>query len=150
MYLSQPVQPADTPAELARITTVVDPKVGPFDLGDNIITELAIKLRVKDGTIGIDNVGRTSCRRSSAGIPIRIRQLDLNINRDGFLRNPLTCDAKTGSGTFGSGDGRTVNVTAPFTATGCDTLAFNPKVAATSARPPSRPRWTRIRRSRPS
>jgi hypothetical protein len=78
----------------------------------------------------VDNVGQDDLPTILAGIPIRIRQLNLNINRDGFLRNPLTCDAKTGSGTFGSGDGRTVNVTAPFTATGCDTLAFNPKVAA--------------------
>src|SRR5205085_9980456 len=120
VFLSAPAN-AD---ELARITTVVDPKVGPFDLGQKIITELALKLRVKDGTIGVDNVGQDDLPTILAGIPIRIRQLNLNINRDGFLRNPLTCDTKQGSGTFGSGDGRTVNVSAPFTATGCDTLAF--------------------------
>jgi hypothetical protein len=133
VFLSQPVNnltAADDRPELARITTVVDPKVGPFDLGDNIIVELALKLRVKDGTIGVDNVGQDKLPTILAGIPIRIRALNLNINRDGFLRNPLTCDAKTGGGTFGSGDGRTVSVTGAFTATGCDTLGFAPKVAA--------------------
>jgi hypothetical protein len=127
VFLSAPAN-AD---ELARITTVVKPQVGPFNLGPAIITELALKLRVKDGSIGVDNVGRDKLPTILSGIPIRIRQLNLNINRDGFLRNPLTCDTKQGSGTFGSSEGTSATVNAPFTATGCDTLGFTPKIAAT-------------------
>jgi hypothetical protein len=126
VYLSQP----DNGDEVARITNVVPAKVGPFDLG-TIVNELAIKLRVNGGNIGIDNVGIDKLPTILSGIPIRFRQIDLNINRDGFLRNPLTCDTKNGVGTFGANDGRSATSTTPFTATGCDTLAFHPQIGAT-------------------
>jgi hypothetical protein len=126
VYFSEP----GGEGELARITVVVPAKAGPFDLGSTIINELAVKLRQDGGKIGLDNVGRDKLPTILAGIPIRIRQLDLKIDRERFIRNPLTCDARTGTGHFESLGGQTADVSAPFTATGCDTLAFTPKVEA--------------------
>jgi hypothetical protein len=132
VYLSEPVtNAADDRPELARITTVVRAAVGPFDLG-TVVNELALKLRQSDGHIGVDNLGVDKLPTIMAGIPIRIRQLNLTIDRAGFIRNPLTCDARSGSGSFTAEDGTVVNVTAPFQATGCDNLPFAPKLSATA------------------
>jgi hypothetical protein len=132
VYLSEPVtNAADDRPELARITTVVHAAVGPFDLG-TVVNELALKLRQSDGHIGVDNLGVDKLPTILSGIPIRVRELNLKIDRPGFLRNPLTCDARTGSGKFTAEDGTVVNVTAPFQATGCDTLPFAPKLSATA------------------
>jgi hypothetical protein len=127
-------QPGDT-GELARITVVVPAKAGPFDLGETIINELAVKLRVKDGLIGLDNVGKDKFPTIIAGIHIRIRQIDLAIDHEKFIRNALTCDAKQGTGTFTAADGQTASATAPYQATGCENLAFTPNVNITVGTP---------------
>ncbi|HEY3185861.1 MAG TPA: hypothetical protein VGJ70_00210, partial [Solirubrobacteraceae bacterium] len=117
--------------ELARITIVVPARVGPFDLGTTIVNELAVKLRQNGASLGIDNVGVDRLPTMLSGIPVRVRQINLTIDRPDFLRNPLTCDALQGTGTFGSDGGATATVNAPFQATGCEGLAFTPKLAPT-------------------
>ncbi|HEY3019732.1 MAG TPA: hypothetical protein VGJ32_06045, partial [Solirubrobacteraceae bacterium] len=117
--------------ELARITIVVPARVGPYDLGTTIVNELAVKLRQNGAQLGIDNVGVDKLPTMLAGIPIRLRQISLKIDRANFLRNPLTCDAAQATGTFGSDAGRTVNVGAPFQATGCEGLGFTPHLSST-------------------
>jgi len=127
VYFSRP----GAEGEVARITIVVPAKVGPFDLHHTIVNELAIKLRGQDGNVGLDNVGKDKLPTIVEGIPVRVREIQLKIDRDHFLRNPLVCDALEGSGVFGALDGRTATVKAPFQATGCDTLAFTPRLNAT-------------------
>lgn len=118
------------PSELARITIVVPARVGPFDLGTTIVNELAVKLRQNGGNLGLDNVGADRLPTMLAGIPIRVRQISLRIDRPAFLRNSLTCAPLQGRGTFGSDAGRTVTVGAPYQATGCAGLGFTPQLTA--------------------
>jgi hypothetical protein len=123
VYLSQP----GAEGELARLTVKVVAQVGPYNVG-TIINELAVKLRQNGGELGIDTVGQDRLPSILSGIPIRYRQLDLNINRQGFLRNPLTCDPKQAQGVFGALEGGVQTVLAGFQATGCEALGFAPKL----------------------
>src|SRR3954451_22796103 len=117
------------PGELARITIVVPARVGPFDLGTTIVNELAVKLRQNGGSLGLDNVGADRLPTMLAGIPIRVRQISLRIDRPAFLRNPLTCAPLQGRGTFGSDAGRVVTIPAPYQATGGAGLGFTPQLS---------------------
>jgi hypothetical protein len=127
VYFSEP----GGEGELARITIVVPARVGPYDLGTTIVNELAVKLRQNGGSLGLDNVGVDRLPTMLAGVPIRVRQIRLTIDRPNFLRNPLTCASTQGAGTFGSDAGRTVTVAAPYQSTGCEGLAFTPRVSPT-------------------
>ena len=62
---------------------------------------------------------------------MRIREINLTIDHPAFLRNPVTCDTLQGNGSFESAGGQSATATAPFTATGCEGLAFTPKLSAT-------------------
>src|SRR4051794_23126827 len=127
VYFSQP----GGDGELARITVVVPAKVGPFDLQQTIVNELAVRLRQNGGGLGLDNTGVDKLPTIVSGIPIRIREINLRIDRGGFIRNPLNCNTLTGSGTFGSAGGQSAKPTGSFKATGCDSLAFTPRLGAT-------------------
>src|SRR5439155_9328566 len=127
VFFSQP----GADGELARVTVVVPAKAGPYDLGQTIVDELAVKLRQQNGAIGLDNVGVDRLPTIIAGIPIRLREIHLTIDHPGFLRNPLTCDVLQSSASFTSAGGQRATVSAPFQATGCDGLAFTPRLSAT-------------------
>jgi hypothetical protein len=62
------------------------------------------------------------------GIPLRVRQIDVRVDRQGFMRNPTGCSQKQISATLGSAEGGTAVVGSPFQAAGCRELAFKPKL----------------------
>jgi hypothetical protein len=63
------------------------------------------------------------------GIPLRIRQLTITVDRPGFMRNPTGCSAKQIAATVTSTDGAVANPTRLFQATRCRGLRFTPKLA---------------------
>ena len=70
------------------------------------------------------------------GIPIRLRSLSVNVNRQGFLLNPTNCAVEATesalTSTFGAVQSGLSN---PFQASGCSSLGFKPWFrAATSAK----------------
>jgi hypothetical protein len=65
------------------------------------------------------------------GIPLALRELSLTIDRPGFLINPTGCEDRTFDAALTSLPGASANTTAPYRATGCDKLAFKPKLTVT-------------------
>lgn len=63
------------------------------------------------------------------GIPLRLRQGTVRIDRPGFMRNPTECSAKRISVAVTSTDGATANPSDLFQATECRKLGFKPKLA---------------------
>jgi hypothetical protein len=107
--------------------------LGPFDLGTVVVRE---PVRVSRGT-GEIVVGS---RRSDpfptvlSGVPLRLRELNLYMDRARFLRNPTGCaplSAKailTGTAGFVAGPEVSATQPLPFRATGCDRLRFAPRL----------------------
>ena len=62
------------------------------------------------------------------GIPLRVRQVTVKVDRPGFMRNPTDCSAKEISATFTSAEGTTATVNQPFHASNCRKLKFKPKL----------------------
>ena len=131
VYITQPLVEGDIAGMVVKI--VAD--VGPFHLG-NVITKSRVKLDTSRFGVDVETLGAFPTILD--GFPVRIRSIDLDING---LRNPVDCGARQFSATFASEGDPTTNATkadtgatasdsSPFNATGCDTLAFGPKIAA--------------------
>ena len=63
------------------------------------------------------------------GIPLRMRSIQVNIDKPNFMINPTNCSAFTVA-SQGIGDqGTVVNFSSPFNAVNCATLPFKPKMS---------------------
>jgi len=62
------------------------------------------------------------------GIPLRVRQITVNVDRPGFMVNPTSCSPKQVKSSLVSTEATTANVARPFHATGCAALPFRPKM----------------------
>jgi hypothetical protein len=101
---------------------------GPFDLG-TVVVRAAIKVDPTDSHLTIETPSLPTILQ---GIPLRLRTVNVAIDRPNFLFNPTNCDALAVSATLKSTDGSTQDVSSPFQATGCDALPYAPKMTATS------------------
>ncbi|HMD52685.1 MAG TPA: hypothetical protein VKG62_08210, partial [Solirubrobacteraceae bacterium] len=108
------------------LSIVVPSVAGPFNLG-NVIARVKIEVNPYTGqVIATDNNVPTIV----GGIPIRLRALTVTINRQGFERNPTYCGGLETSSLLTSTLGATKEVSSPFQAEGCSSLAFTPSFAA--------------------
>jgi uncharacterized repeat protein (TIGR01451 family) len=63
------------------------------------------------------------------GIPLRVREVNVLVNRGGFMLNPSDCSAKQTAASLLSAEGATANLTDLFQVAGCAALPFKPKLA---------------------
>jgi hypothetical protein len=63
------------------------------------------------------------------GVPLRVREVTVNIDRDGFMLNPSNCGAKQVTAVLGSVEGQQIQRSNSFGTTGCAALPFKPKLA---------------------
>jgi hypothetical protein len=111
------------------LSIVVPNVAGPFNLGNTIAR---VKIEVDQHTsqiIATDN----NVPMIVKGIPIRMRSLNISINRQGFERNPTNCSAFNTESTLTGSLGTAVNVTSPFQAEGCSGLSFAPTFKVTTS-----------------
>jgi hypothetical protein len=112
--------------EPAKLTAVVPAKVGPFDLG-NVVVTLDTKLR---DDYGVD-VTSTDIPARFEGIAVRLRSMAVKLRANAangpFVYAPSSCGTKTITAQFSS-ETTTVTRTANFNVTGCDSLAFSPSL----------------------
>jgi hypothetical protein len=103
----------------------VPAQAGPFDLG-TVAVRSGIRL---DPVTTRASVASDPLPQILEGIPIAYRDVRVEIDRDGFMRNPTGCEPmKVESTLFGSG-GATASPSARFQAVNCERLAFKPKLA---------------------
>jgi hypothetical protein len=67
------------------------------------------------------------------GIPLQIKHVNVTINRPGFTFNPTDCNPMAITGTLTSSEGASSALSVPFQVTNCASLAFTPKVTASTA-----------------
>jgi hypothetical protein len=108
------------------LSIVLPTLVGPFDLG-SIVVRAQVSLAPSDLHLMII---ADSLPQIVDGIPLRLRAVDLTINRPGFLLNPTDCARQEVAGVVGSAEGASVSLHTPFQITGCATLPFAPHLSA--------------------
>ncbi len=120
--------------------SIINPaKAGPFDLGEVIVrAKIEVDPTTAALTITTDQSGPYAIPHILDGIPLQIKHVNVDINRANFTFNPTNCDKLAITGTLGSSEGSSSALSVPFQATNCATLAFKPKLAASSSGKTSR------------
>jgi hypothetical protein len=118
-YLAGPYKGA--PLSLAVITPAI---AGPFDLGDVMVRTA---LYVDPETARIHAVS-DPFPRALQGIPLDIRSIGLNLNRNEFTLNPTSCEKMSVIGSSTSTLGQVASLTSPFQVGECSKLAFKPSL----------------------
>jgi hypothetical protein len=100
-------------------------QAGPFDLG-NVVVRASIAVDRTDAHAIVESDPLPTIIQ---GIPLRMRQVSVTIDRPGFMFNPTGCAATSVVAGLGSLEGETTTVTAPFQPLGCGDLEFAQKLA---------------------
>jgi hypothetical protein len=127
VFLSGPYHGA--PLSLAVITPAT---AGPFDLGTVVVR---VALFVDPETTRVTAVS-DPIPDVFGGAQLSIRQIELNLNRKEFTLNPTSCAKLSSTATLNGGGGNPASssarssfgATAPFQASGCEALGFQPQL----------------------
>src|SRR4029077_10525669 len=104
---------------------------GPLNLGTVVVRQ---SLRIDSHTAQVTDVS-DPFPTILQGIPLRVRRVDVTLDRPGFTFNPTSCTPMAITGTVTSTQGATANVSSRFQAGGCRELAFKPSfTVSTQAR----------------
>lgn len=106
------------------LSLVVPAKAGPFDLG-TVVVRSAIHVG-PDARISVET---DPLPQIVAGIPLRLREVGLTLDRPGFMVTPTSCSASSVRATI-AGGGTSVDRSSRFGMTGCAKLPFTPKMKA--------------------
>ncbi|MGA8746019.1 MAG: hypothetical protein WB507_09155 [Solirubrobacterales bacterium] len=122
VYLAGPFQGA--PLSLVAITPAL---AGPYDYG-TVVVRVAIHVDPLDAHVIADS---ETVPEIIGGIPIRMREIRVNIDREHFMINPTNC-TPFAVGSEGIGDqGTGVAFSSPFQAVNCASLSFEPRMTVT-------------------
>lgn len=108
------------------LAIVVPALAGPFDLG-TVVVRAAIFVNRTTAQLRVVSDPLPTILR---GIPLRLREVEVLINRGGFMRNPTSCAVKQVRGTVSSVAGATAAVSSRFKVGDCAGLRFNPRLTA--------------------
>jgi hypothetical protein len=108
------------------LSIVVPAVAGPFNLGTIV---LGARVDVNPSTAAL-SVTSDPLPQSLDGIPLQIKTVNLDIDREGFVFNPTDCRALAVEGTLTSSAGATATASSRFQAANCATLAFKPRLSA--------------------
>jgi hypothetical protein len=95
---------------------------GPFNLGMVVVRQ---SLRIDPHTAQVTDVS-DPFPTIIDGIPLRVRRVDLTLDRPGFTFNPTNCTTMALNATVTSTQGASANVSSRFQAGGCRELPFKP------------------------
>lgn len=119
-YLAGPYRGA--PLSAVAISPAV---AGPFDLG-NVVVRAPLYI---DETNAQITVKSDQIPTSLRGIPLKIRQIAIEVDRDQFSLNPSSCEAMAVKAQIGSSNGATAAPANRFQVGGCERLGFKPELS---------------------
>jgi hypothetical protein len=130
LYLGGPYKGA--PLSVVSITPAV---AGPFDVGTVVVQE-ALRLDPRTGEVRVDGSSSDPIPHILAGIPLKVRDIRVYVDRPEFTTTPTSCDPMaTGAVIFGSGvdvfnvaDDAPVALSARYQAAACGRLGFKPRL----------------------
>jgi hypothetical protein len=129
VYLTGPHGGA--PFGLSIVTHAV---AGPFNLG-LVVVRARIDIDPTDSTATIttDETGPHKLPQIVFGVPLRLKQVTVNIDRPGFMFNPTSCKAQQVTAAISGSQNAVANVSSPFAAGACKSLAFKPSFTVSTS-----------------
>ncbi|HEY7961100.1 MAG TPA: hypothetical protein VID29_04175, partial [Solirubrobacteraceae bacterium] len=116
------------------LSIVVPAIAGPFNLG-NVVVRAAIAVDPSTAALTVTSDPLPTILQ---GIPLKLRTVNVSIDRPGFIFNPTDCEPLSVGGTVTSTQGAQAQVSSRFQAANCATLAFHPVFSASSLAKTSR------------
>jgi hypothetical protein len=120
MYLAGPFKGA--PLSLVAITPAV---AGPYDYGNQVVR---VALHVDPLTAQVKAVSDT-VPSIIGGVPIRMRTIQVNIDKPEFTINPTNCDSMSIDSQGIGDEGTVASFSSYFHAVNCSALAFRPSMS---------------------
>jgi hypothetical protein len=120
VYLAGPYK--DSPLSLVSIFPAVS---GSFDLG-TVVVRAAVDVDPETARI---TVRSDAFPRILDGVPLRLRSVDLRLDRPGFARNPTSCSPLAITATLASALGQSASLSRFFQVGDCAKLGFKPRLA---------------------
>ncbi len=122
IYMAGPFQGA--PLSLVAITPAL---AGPYDYG-TVVVRVALHIDPLDVHVIADS---ETVPEIIGGIPIRMRSIQVNINKPNFMINPTNCTPYSVASEGVGDQGTVANFSSYFHAVNCGALAFAPKMSIT-------------------
>jgi hypothetical protein len=120
------------------LSIVVPTVAGPFDFG-NVVVRASLRIDPSDAhaTVVSDAfptiLRPTGADGQTVGIPIKLRRVDVSIDRPGFTFNPTNCSKLQVGGSLSSTQGLSSTLATPFQVTNCAGLKFAPKFSVSTS-----------------
>jgi hypothetical protein len=111
------------------IAVVVPAVAGPYDLGTVVIRQ---SLRIDPSDAHVTDTS-DPFPTILQGVPLRLKSVNVTLDRSGFTFNPTSCEPKTINATLESTGGAKAGVSSHFQAVNCASLKFAPKFTASTA-----------------
>jgi hypothetical protein len=129
VYLTKSYRGA--PFGLSVVTNAV---AGPFNLGLVVVrARIAVDPVTSTLTVTTDETGPRAIPQIIFGVPLRLKQVTVNIDRPGFMFNPTNCGAQQITATVSGDQNAVARVSSPFAVGGCRSLAFGPKFTVSTS-----------------
>jgi hypothetical protein len=119
VYLAGPYKGA--PLSLAVVTPAVS---GPYDLG-SVVVRSAIHVDPITAQVSVDS---DPLPQILEGIPLRLRQIQVELNRPEFALNPTNCEPFGVEATLSGTEGGVAKRSSPFQVANCANLPYGPKL----------------------
>lgn len=131
VYLAGPFNGA--PLSVVGIVPAV---AGPFDVGDVVVRQ-ALRVNPRSGEVSVDGAASDPLPHILAGIPLKVRDIRVSIDRQSFTLNPTSCEPFAvdatlwggGSDVFSAADDSPAAASDRFQAANCANLGFKPSLA---------------------
>lgn len=98
---------------------------GPYDLG-TVVVRQALFVDPDDAHVTVDS---DPLPKILEGIPLRLRTIQVDVDRPGFALTPTDCSPKRIDAALRSVDGARASLSGPFQVGECAALSFGPKLA---------------------
>ncbi len=110
------------------LVTIVHATAGPFDLGTVILRS---RVLINPGNLAL-TIATDPLPQILAGIPLRLRTLNITLDHPDFILNPTTCNTQQITATITDTEGAAITPSVPFAVAGCSGLRFAPRLTATT------------------
>jgi len=117
VYLTGPYKGA--PFGLSVVTAAA---AGPFNLG-NVVVRATINVNPATAAV---TIASDPIPQSKLGVALRLKALNVTIDRPGFVLNPTNCSQQQVTATTTGSQGTTSTISTPFAVAGCTSLPFKP------------------------
>lgn len=106
------------------LSIVVPAIAGPFDLG-TVVVRASIRIDRKTAELSVVSDPLPTIVE---GVPLRLRVVNVHIDREHFMFAPTNCTPSSVDGTIGSTTGATAAVSTRFQVANCAGLSFKPRM----------------------